>query len=159
MKNKLKELPLRLGVGIALLNKKNKVFVGRRIDNPTNHWQMPQGGIDVNESFLQAAERELKEETGIITIELIKELDNWFSYYSPKNLLGKIWKGKYSGQKQKWFVMKFLGNDEEINVNTKNPEFLEYKWIEPSELPRVAVDYKINLYEKLKKELYYLNLN
>ena len=80
MKNKLKELPLRLGVGIALLNKKNKVFVGRRIDNPTNHWQMPQGGIDVNESFLQAAERELKEETGIITIELIKELDNWFSY-------------------------------------------------------------------------------
>ena len=159
MKNKLKELPLRLGVGIALLNKKNKVFVGRRIDNPTNHWQMPQGGIDVNESFLQAAERELKEETGIITIELIKELDNWFSYYLPKNLLGKIWKGKYSGQKQKWFVMKFLGNDEEINVNTKNPEFLEYKWIEPSELPRVAVDFKINLYEKLKKELYYLNLN
>ena len=159
MKNKLKELPLRLGVGIALLNKKNKVFVGRRIDNPTNHWQMPQGGIDVNESFLQAAERELKEETWIITIELIKELDNWFSYYLPKNLLGKIWKGKYSGQKQKWFVMKFLGNDEEINVNTKNPEFLEYKWIEPSELPRVAVDFKINLYEKLKKELYYLNLN
>ena len=144
---------------MMIINNQKEILVGKRIDHPSGYWQMPQGGIDVNESFLQAAERELKEETGIITIELIKELDNWFSYYLPKNLLGKIWKGKYSGQKQKWFVMKFLGNDEEINVNTKNPEFLEYKWIEPSELPRVAVDFKINLYEKLKKELYYLNLN
>ena len=94
MKNR-KELPLRLGVGIALLNNENKVFVGKRIDNPANSWQMPQGGVDKNEDFFQAAKRELEEETSIKTVEIIKELDEWFTYDLPKNLLGKLWKGKY----------------------------------------------------------------
>ena len=93
-----KQLSLRLGVGIVLLNNENKVFVGRRIDNPKNSWQMPQGGVDQNENFLQAAKRELKEETGIKSVKLIKELDGWFKYDLPKSLLGKLWNGKYRGQ-------------------------------------------------------------
>ena len=154
-----KELPLRSGVGIVLLNEKNKVFVGKRIDNPGNFWQMPQGGIDKNESYLEAAKRELKEETGVVTVKVIKELDEWLSYNLPKNLLGKIWGGKYRGQKQKWFIMKFLGKNNEINIKTKKPEFLEWKWIEPSKLPRIAVNFKINIYKKLAKELVSLELN
>ena len=158
MKNR-KELPLRIGVGIALLNHENKVFVGKRIDNPANSWQMPQGGVDKNEDFLQAAKRELKEETNIRTITVIKELNEWLTYDLPENLLGKLWKGKYRGQKQKWFIMKFLGKNDEINVRTKHPEFLDWKWIEPYELPKVAVHFKINVYRKLKEELTSLNLN
>jgi len=154
-----KELPLRSGVGIVLLNEKNKVFVGKRIDNPGNFWQMPQGGIDKNESYLEAAKRELKEETGVVTVKVIKELDEWLSYNLPKNLLGKIWGGKYRGQKQKWFIMKFLGKNNEINIKTKKPEFLEWKWIEPSKLPRIAVNFKINIYKKMAKELVSLELN
>ena len=123
------ELPLRIGVGIILLNHENNVFVGKRIDNPKDYWQMPQGGVDQNENFLQAAKRELKEETGIKSVKLIKELDGWFKYDLPKYLLGKLWKGKYRGQKQKWFVMKFLGKPDEINVKTNNPEFFDWKWI------------------------------
>ena len=152
-----KELPLRLGVGIALLNSKNKVLVGKRIDNPANSWQMPQGGVDKNEDLLQAAKRELKEETNIKTIAVIKELNEWLTYDLPENLLGKLWKGKYRGQKQKWFIMRFLGKNEEINVKTKHPEFLDWKWIEPLELPKVAVHFKINVYKKLKEELASLN--
>ena len=152
MPNK-KKLPLRLGVGIALLNHENKVFVGKRIDNPVNSWQMPQGGVDKNEDLLQAAKRELKEETNIQTITVIKELNEWLTYDLPENLLGKLWKGKYRGQKQKWFIMKFLGKNDEINVKTKHPEFLDWKWIEPLELPKVAVHFKINVYKKLKEEL------
>jgi len=153
------KLPLRIGVGIVLLNNQNNIFVGKRIDNPTNSWQMPQGGVDQNENFLQAAKRELKEETGIKSVKLIKELDGWFKYDLPKYLLGKLWKGKYRGQKQKWFVMKFLGQLDEINVNTKNPEFLDWKWIELSKLPNIAVHFKINIYKKIKKELSSLILN
>jgi len=153
------ELPLRIGVGIILLNQKNDVFVGKRIDNPKNYWQMPQGGVDKDENFLTAAKRELEEETGVKSVEVIKKLDGWLQYNLPKNLLGKIWKGKYRGQKQKWFVMKFVGNNNEINVKTKNPEFLEWKWIKPSKLPDVAVAFKVDLYKKLKKELNFLNLN
>ena len=156
MKNE-NELPLRLGVGIALLNHENKIFVGKRIDNPTNSWQMPQGGVDKNESFLNAAKRELEEETSIQTVEVLKELNEWLTYDLPKNLLGKLWKGKYRGQKQKWFIMRFLGKNEEINVKTKHPEFLDWKWIEPLELPKVAVHFKINVYKKLKEELASLN--
>ena len=154
-----KELPLRLGVGIILLNNKNKVFVGKRIDNPKNSWQMPQGGVDQNENLLQAAKRELAEETAIKSVKLIKELDGWLKYDLPKNLLGKLWKGKYRGQKQKWFVMKFLGKTDEINVKTKNPEFFEWKWIKPSELPEVAVNFKLDIYKKIKEELTSLGLN
>ena len=154
-----KQLPLRLGVGIVLLNNENKVFVGRRIDNPKNSWQMPQGGVDQNENFLQAAKRELEEETNIRSVTVIKELSEWLTYDLPKNLLGKLWKGKYRGQKQKWFIMKFLGKNDEINIKTKKPEFLDWKWIKPSDLPTVAVDFKVNIYKKMAKELASINLN
>ena len=158
MKNK-KALPLRIGVGIALLNHEKKIFVGKRIDNPENSWQMPQGGVDENENFLQAAKRELEEETSIRSVEIIKELNEWLTYDLPENLLGKLWKGKYRGQQQKWFIMKFIGKNEEINIKTKHPEFLDWKWIEPFELPKVAVHFKINVYKKLKEELNFLNSN
>ena len=154
-----KELPLRLGVGIALLNHENKVFVGKRIDNPANSCQMPQGGVDKNESFLEAAKRELEEETSIQTVEVLKELNEWLTYDLPKNLLGKLWEGKYRGQKQKWFIMKFLGKNDEINIRTKKPEFLDWKWIKPSDLPGVAVDFKVDIYKKMAKELASTNLN
>ena len=156
---KKKALPLRIGVGIALLNHENKIFVGKRIDNPSNSWQMPQGGVNKNENFLDAAKRELEEETGIKTVKLIKELDKWLSYNLPKNLLGKIWRGKYRGQKQKWFIMKFVGKNEEINIKTKYAEFLDWKWVEPTELTRIAVDFKFDIYKKLKEELISLKLN
>ena len=158
MKNS-KKLPLRIGVGIILLNRKNNIFVGKRIDNPKNSWQMPQGGVDQNEDFLQAAKRELEEETSVRTVEVIKVLNEWLTYDLPKNLLGKLWKGKYRGQKQKWFVMKFLGKPDEINVKTKNPEFFEWKWIELSKLPNVAVHFKVNIYKKIKEQLTSLSLN
>ena len=136
--NKSKNLPLRLGVGIVLLNHENNIFVGKRIDNPKNSWQMPQGGVDQNENFLQAAKRELEEETGIKSVKLIKELEGWFKYDLPKYLLGKT---------------------DEINVKTKNPEFFEWKWIKPSELPEVAVNFKLDIYKKIKEELSSLNIN
>ena len=154
-----KQLPLRIGVGIILLNHENKVFVGKRIDNPKNFWQMPQGGINQNENFLQAAKRELEEETGIKSVELVKELSGWLGYDLPTNLLGKVLEGKYRGQKQKWFIMKFIGKENEINVKTKNPEFLDWKWIGVSKLPSIAVSFKVDLYKKLKEKLNFLNTN
>ena len=157
--NNNKQLPLRIGVGIILLNHESKVFVGKRIDNPQNFWQMPQGGVNQNENFSQAAKRELEEETGIKSIELVKELDEWLEYNLPENLLGKVLEGKYRGQKQKWFIMQFVGKDNEINVKTKNPEFLDWKWIEASKLPSIAVSFKVDLYKKLKEELNFLNSN
>ena len=156
--NTTNELPLRVCVGVVLLNHKNNVFVGKRIDNPKNFWQMPQGGVCQNENLLQAAKRELEEETGVKSVKVIKELDGWFEYDLPKNLLG-IWKGKYRGQKQKWFVMKFFGKSNEINVKTKNPEFFDWKWIELSKLPTIAVHFKVDIYKKIKEELTALNLN
>ena len=157
--NENNQLPLRIGVGIVLLNHENNIFVGKRIDNPKSSWQMPQGGVDQNENFLQAAKRELKEETGIKSVKLIKALDGWLKYDLPENLLGKLWNGKYRGQKQKWFVMKFLGKTDEINVKTKNPEFFDWKWIELSKLPNIAVHFKVNIYKKIKEELASLSLN
>ena len=151
--NKSKNLPLRLGVGIVLLNSDNKVFVGKRIDNSVNFWQMPQGGVDDNENFLYAANRELKEETGVKSTKLIKEIDNWLTYELPKNLLGKIWKGKYRGQKQKWFIMRFVGDEEEINIKTKNAEFKEWKWIDINQLLNVVVRFKHDVYKTIVKEL------
>jgi len=148
-----KPLPLRIGVGIIVLNSNNKVFVGKRKDNPIDKWQMPQGGVDPGETFLEAMKRELKEETGIKKIEVLKELDYWLEYELPKNLVGIIWKGKYRGQKQKWFIARFLGSDNEINLNTKKPEFIEWKWLEINELPNVIVDFKKNVYKKLVEEL------
>ena len=146
---KKKKLPLRVGVGIILLNEENKVFVGKRKDNPINKWQMPQGGVDKNEDYQTAMRRELKEETSVTNIEILKELDGWYEYELPKNLLGIIWKGKFRGQKQKWFIVKFIGKNNEINLNTKYPEFIEWKWIEPKNLPEVIVNFKKEVYEKL----------
>ena len=151
--NKSKNLPLRLGVGVVLLNSDNKIFVGKRIDNPVNFWQMPQGGVNDNENLLYAANRELKEETGVESVKFIKEIDNWLTYELPKNLLGKIWKGKYRGQKQKWFIMRFVGNEEEINIKTKNAEFLEWKWIDANQLLNVVIDFKLDVYKSIVKEL------
>ncbi len=154
------KLPLRTGVGIVLLNNENKIFVGKRIDSEEGDcWQLPQGGVNENENFLDAAKRELEEETSVKTVRVIKELDNWLIYNLPENLLGKIWNGKYRGQKQKWFIMKFLGKTKEINIKTKDPEFLDWKWIEFLDLPKVAIDFKVNIYKKLREELNLLSLN
>ena len=153
MEERFKKLPLRNGVGIVVLNKDNKVFVARRIDNPKNFWQMPQGGVDEGEDFLSAAYRELEEETSIKTVELIKEIDEMTTYILPKHLLGIIWKGKYKGQKQKWFLMRFLGNDNEINISTNKPEFLEWKWINLEMITDVVVDFKLEVYKTLKKKI------
>ena len=153
MKKKLSELPLRSGVGIVVLNKQNKVFVARRIDNPKNFWQMPQGGVDEGENFLNAAYRELEEETSIKKVELIQELEGTITYELPDRLLGIIWKGKYRGQKQKWFLMRFNGEDNEINIKTKNPEFLDWKWIEIDQLTEVVVDFKLHVYKEVKKQV------
>ena len=153
MKKKHKNLPLRSGVGIVLLNKKNKVFVAKRIDNPKNFWQMPQGGVDKKENYYQAALRELKEETSIVSVELIKKIDKKLTYILPENLIGIIWKGKFKGQIQKWFIMRFVGNESEINIKTEKPEFLDWKWINVEDLPKVAVKFKLDVYKNLKDEV------
>ena len=153
MDEKFRNLPLRSGVGIVILNKENKIFVAKRIDNPKNFWQMPQGGVDKGENFLSAAYRELEEETSIKSVKLIKEIDKITTYLLPKNLLGVIWKGKYKGQKQKWFLMRFLGSDNEININTNKPEFLEWKWIDLDMITEVVVDFKLEVYKTLQKEI------
>jgi putative (di)nucleoside polyphosphate hydrolase len=153
MKKDFSELPLRSGVGIIVLNKSDKVFVAKRIDNPKNFWQMPQGGVDDGEDFLKAAYRELYEETSIKNVELIKELNGTITYELPDRLLGIIWKGKYKGQKQKWFLMRFVGEDKEINIKTKNPEFLDWKWIDIDQITEVVVDFKLHVYKELKEKI------
>ena len=153
MDKKFSDLPLRNGVGIALLNKNNQIFVAKRIDNPKDFWQMPQGGIDKGEKALEAALRELTEETGIESVKLIREINEEITYHLPNNLLGIIWKGKFKGQKQKWFIMRFLGKNEEINLKTKYPEFLEWKWINIENITDKVVDFKLHVYEKIKSEL------
>ena len=147
------KLPLRTGVGIIVLNKQNKIFVGKRKDNPGDKWQMPQGGVDEGEDYITAMKRELLEETSIQNIEIIKEIDKIYQYELPENLVGIIWKGKYRGQKQKWFITRFLGEEKEINLNTKHAEFIDWKWIEPKFLPEVIVNFKKDLYLNLLKEI------
>ncbi len=153
MKEKYHRLPLRSGVGIVLLNKENKIFVAKRIDNPKNFWQMPQGGVDKDEDFYTAALRELKEETSIVSVKPIKEIEENLTYILPDHLIGIIWKGKYKGQKQKWFIMRFIGDDSEINIKTKHPEFLDWKWIDLENLTKIAVNFKLEVYKKLKSEI------
>ena len=153
MKEEYKKLPLRSGVGIIVLNKENKVFVAKRIDNPKNFWQMPQGGINKNEDFFTAALRELKEETSIVSVKLIKEIDDKFTYILPDRLIGIIWKGKFKGQIQKWFIMRFIGNESEINIKTKHPEFLDWKWIDLKDLTKIAVNFKLEVYKQVKSEV------
>ena len=153
MDKKFQHLPLRIGVGIVVLNKNNKIFVAKRIDNPKDFWQMPQGGVDQNESYLDAAYRELYEETNIKEIELIKEVEEFTTYELPDHLLGIIWKGKFKGQKQKWFIMRFLGEDEDINIKTSRPEFLDWKWIDLNMITDVVVDFKLHMYKELKNRV------
>jgi len=153
MNKKHKDLPLRTGVGIVVLNKKNQVFLAKRIDNPKNFWQMPQGGVDNGEEFYEAAIRELEEETSIRTVSLIKEIDDLTTYLLPNHLVGIIWKGRYKGQKQKWFVVRFDGDEKEININTKHPEFLDWKWVNIENLTDEIVDFKIHVYKKIQEEL------
>ena len=153
MKKIFSELPLRKGVGIVLLNNENKVFVAKRIDNPKNFWQMPQGGVDKSENYYEAALRELKEETSVVSVKLIQEIDKKLTYILPNHLIGIIWKGRFKGQTQKWFVMRFIGNESEININTKNPEFLDWKWIDLKDLTKIAVNFKLDVYKNLKEEV------
>ena len=153
MKKKFGNLPLRLGVGIVVLNKKNQVFVAKRIDNPKDFWQMPQGGVDKGEKLYNAAKRELKEETNIKTIKFIKEIDGFISYLLPDELLGIIWRGKYKGQKQKWFIVRFEGEEKEINIKTKYPEFLDWKWVSIENITDKVVKFKLEVYSKIKQEL------
>lgn len=153
MKDKFQNLPLRSGVGIVVLNKDNKVFVAKRIDNPKDFWQMPQGGVDKGENFIAAAYRELEEETSIKNVELIKELDGFITYNLPDYLLGIIWKGKYRGQEQKWFLMRYLGKNNEINIKTKKPEFLEWKWVDLELITDLVVDFKLHVYEEVQEKV------
>ena len=153
MKKDFSNLPLRSGVGIIVLNKDNKVLVAKRIDNPKNFWQMPQGGVNESEDFLKAAYRELNEETSIKNVELIKEIDGTITYELPNHLIGIIWKGKFRGQKQKWFLMRFVGEDKEIDIKTKNPEFLDWKWIDLDQITEVVVDFKLHVYKELKEKV------
>ncbi len=153
MEEKFKNLPLRSGVGIVVFNKDNKVFVAKRIDNPKNFWQMPQGGVDDGEDFLSAAYRELEEETSIKNVELISELDGFTTYNLPDHLLGIIWKGKYKGQKQKWYLMKHIGDDREINIQTKKPEFLDWKWVDLNKITTIVVDFKIQVYKEVQDKV------
>ena len=154
MNKKFENLPLRSGVGIVVLNKKNQVFLAKRIDNPKNFWQMPQGGVDKGEKYYNAALRELKEETSIQTVSLIKEIDGLTTYFLPDHLVGIIWKGKYKGQKQKWFIVRFNGEEKEININTKYPEFLDWKWVNIDDLTNEIVNFKVHVYKQIQKELY-----
>jgi len=159
MGDKFKNLPLRNGVGIVVLNKNNKVFVAKRIDNPKNFWQMPQGGVDKGEVFLTTAYRELEEETSITNVKLIDELDGLITYLLPDHLLGIIWKGKYKGQKQKWFLMRYLGEDGEINIKTKNPEFLEWKWVDLNQITDLVVDFKLHVYQEVQEKVKKILIN
>ncbi len=140
---------MRLGVGVIVLNNENKIFVGKRKDNPVDKWQMPQGGVDIGENYLTAMKRELAEETSIKSIKILRELEGFFEYELPNNLVGIIWKGKFRGQKQKWFIAKFVGEEKEIDLKTKNPEFIDWKWIFPEQLPEVIVDFKREMYLKI----------
>ena len=153
IQERFKNLPYRMGVGIIVLNKENKIFVAKRIDNPKNFWQMPQGGVDEGEDFLSAAYRELEEETSIKDVELITEIDEITTYELPDYLLGKIWKGKFKGQKQKWFIMRYLGNDDEININTHKPEFLDWKWIDLNSITQIVVRFKLDVYKILQQKI------
>ena len=135
-----------------MLNQNNEVFVAKRIDNPNNFWQMPQGGVDEGEDYLSAAYRELEEETSIKNVKLISEIDGMTKYELPNHLLGIIWKGKFKGQLQKWFIMRYLGEDKDINIKTKKPEFLEWKWVDLELITDAVVDFKLHVYKELKNK-------
>ena len=138
----------RKGVGIFLISDKKKVWVGKRLDSD-KYWQMPQGGIDTSETELQAMKRELKEETGIDNVKVLCSTKDWLKYDLPLNLRKKIWKGKYVGQLQKWYACEFLGRDSDIKLDTFNPEFKEWKWVEPQTITENVIPFKKNMYVEL----------
>ena len=144
----IENLPYRSNVGLMVVNKYGGVFVAQRLEHYADAWQMPQGGIDPGEDAQEAALRELEEETGITRnkVTVIAETQGWISYELPAELISKLWDGKFRGQKQKWFLMRFMGEDSDININTEEPEFSVWKWIEPNELPAVIVPFKRNVY-------------
>jgi putative (di)nucleoside polyphosphate hydrolase len=145
-------LPYRPCVGVMLLNARGEAFVARRIDMPSEAWQMPQGGIDEGESPETAAFREMREEIGTDKAEILGESTTWHDYDLPPELLGKIWDGRYRGQRQKWFVMRFMGRERDIDINTPEPEFLAWKWAPLAQLPDLIVPFKRDLYQRLVTE-------
>jgi putative (di)nucleoside polyphosphate hydrolase len=146
------DLPYRPCVGIMLINRDGLVFVGRRIDQTVEGWQMPQGGIDGNETPKQAGLRELEEEIGTGKAELLREMRDWVCYDLPDHLLGVALHGRYRGQKQKWLAMRYLGQDSDINIRTEHPEFSAWKWLAMEALPRLIVPFKRDSYEKVIAE-------
>lgn len=151
-KAKANERPYRLGVGIMLLNEKRRVFVGRRNDMAGNHWQMPQGGIDEGEEPRAAALREMKEEIGTDRAEIIAESRGWLTYDLPAKLGRTAWKGRYRGQKQRWFAARFTGKDKDIDLETEHPEFEAWQWVAADALPRLIVPFKRQLYLDVVEE-------
>ncbi|MEX6723284.1 RNA pyrophosphohydrolase [Parapedomonas caeni] len=145
-------LPYRPCVGVMLLDADDRVFVAQRIDTQVEAWQMPQGGIDDGEDPLATAFRELEEEIGTAHAELIAESRDWLTYDLPPELVGKVWKGRYRGQKQKWFAMRFLGTDADINLDTAHPEFNAWRWERLERLPEIIVPFKRRLYEEIVAE-------
>ena len=139
----------RPNVGVILVNRDGLVFVAARLDNPADAWQMPQGGIDKDEDPRAAALRELEEEIGTARAEIVAESEGWHLYDLPPELIGKMWGGKYRGQKQKWFVMRFLGKDSDIDIDTKHPEFRAWKWAPFEQVPDLIVPFKRELYREL----------
>jgi putative (di)nucleoside polyphosphate hydrolase len=139
----------RLGVGIMLINHDKKVFVGQRADRFSDAWQMPQGGIDEGEEPLAAALRELQEEVGTSSVDVIASTEDWVSYDLPIEIIHELWNGQYRGQKQIWYLMRLKGGNEQINIATEVPEFIQWKWVELEILPEVIVEFKKELYQKL----------
>ncbi len=148
----LQKLPYRPSVGLMILNSNLEVFVGRRVDSKLEAWQMPQGGIDDGEAITDAAFREMKEEIGTNNAEILAETKQWYKYDLPYYLISKLWNGRYRGQRQKWFLLKYLGKDEDININCANLEFIAWRWVKIEELTQIIVPFKRNLYISVIEE-------
>ena len=144
-------LPYRPCVGLVVINRGGEVFAGQRIDNPGDAWQMPQGGVDEGEDPRDAALRELTEETGVSprSVEVVAETEEWIPYDLPHDLVPRLWKGRFKGQEQKWFLLRFLGDDEEIDIETEEPEFSAWRWMEPDEVIEKIVPFKRATYERV----------
>jgi putative (di)nucleoside polyphosphate hydrolase len=142
----------RLGVGMMMVNRENKVFVGKRLDTSIEAWQMPQGGVNYGEDIDKAALRELYEEVGTKNVKMLAQSRDWYYYDLPQELAGKLWRGRYKGQKQRWFLMRFLGLDVDINIHTEHPEFCEWRWVDVETLPDIIIEFKRDMYLDIVKE-------